>query len=344
MEKSIFKAFLGLSFILVFSSGCQRYGWVTVQYPTAPAMALPENIRNIAVINRSLPPSGVKQTNLQKVGTVIKNQVEGASDQLASDDALKGVFDAAAGTHSLSVIIPSQTRYSGTGTRTTPELMDWNLVKQICADNNADVLLVLETFNSKTDLATSVANTAINALITRSVPTQIAGQVHVDVQCFWRMYDPVQQRIVDEYMTSNTMTFNEGGGVIPVAAPDQLQKVAYANGGEYIARFLPNYSSIRRTMYRRGYGTRENRLMLQAFRRAEVSDWNGALDIWTQIVNTSHKRKNLGRACLNAAVANEVMRKIPDAVTWAQKSYVDYRNRVARYYQNQLKYRMSIEY
>ncbi|HEY0261641.1 MAG TPA: DUF6340 family protein [Chitinophagales bacterium] len=333
-----------LILVIFFSTGCHRYGGVTVQYPTTPAMILPQNVRNIAVINRTLSPgSTIKPTTWQKIGAVVKNQVEGATDQLASDDALKGIFDAAMQTRGVSIIIPPVTHYIGTGTRTTPEIMNWDTVKQICAANNADGLLVLEMFNSKTDVATAVVNKAINAIMTRSIPTQVAGQVHVNVQCFWRLYDPSQMRIVDEYETSKTMTFSEGGGMVPVGSPDQLQKVAYANGGEYISRFLPNYSAVRRTMYRRAYGQKANHQFLIAYRKAEVSDWQGALQIYEQLAQTN-RRKNAGRACLNAAVANEVMGKVPEAVSWAQKSYVDYRNRIADYYQNSLKTRMSIEY
>ena len=63
------------------------------------------------------------------------------------------------------LIIPDTLRMYGTGTREMPELLDWNLVAEICGSEGSDALLVLETFDSNTDLLLSAATEQVAAII-----------------------------------------------------------------------------------------------------------------------------------------------------------------------------------
>ena len=72
-------------------------------------------------------------------------------------------------------------------------------------------------------------------------------------------------------------------------------------------------------MYKRGKGY-EKHEFLRAFRKSEVADWQGAVEVWTQLAKSSNWR-NAGRACLNLAVANEVLGKNADALLWARKAW-----------------------
>jgi hypothetical protein len=156
------------------------------------------------------------------------------------------------------------------------------------------------------------------------------------------LYDPLQRRIIDQFETSNYVNVPNAGGVLPVAPPDALQKVAYNAGVQYIQRFLPIYHYVTRTMYKRGKGY-ERQQFLAAFRRAEVADWQGALPLWLQLAQ-SKKRRNAGRACLNLAVTYEVLGDMNAALQWATKGYEDYRNKICRDYRSELAYRLRIEY
>ncbi|MCK6599990.1 MAG: DUF6340 family protein, partial [Bdellovibrionaceae bacterium] len=78
------------------------------------------------------------------------------------------------------------------------------------------------------------------------------------------------------------------------------------------------------------------------FRKSEVANWKGAYDVWLDIAQKS-SGKNAGRACLNLAVACEVLGKTDEALVWAKKSYEDYGNKLGRDYANVLKYRINVE-
>lgn len=316
---------------------CSKYGSVSLKYPTAPQAILPEGVHTLAIVNRSLTK---KDDHSSVIESVISGEVAG-SDKLASDECLKGVFGRINGWRDISVVIPARTRLYGTGTRETPEILDWKMVKQICDSAKADVLLVLETFDSNSNLLANVVNDGVNAVVS-GTPVAPSRQIRMNVQCFWRLYDPVEQKIIDQYQSTSYMTFNAGSGPLPVPPPDALPKTAYQAGEEYIQRFLPSYYYVRREMYKRGKG-KDKQQFLAAFRHSEVADWEGALPIWQELAKSSN-RKNAGRACLDVAVAYEVLGKTNDAIAWAKKAYEDYGNKLARDYQGQLSYRLRMEY
>jgi hypothetical protein len=319
---------------LLFSS-CSKYGYVSLKYPTAPYAVLPENIHNIAIVNRSLVK---KENNNAVIDAILTGEVAG-SDKMASDECLKGVYDRMNGWRNISIIIPSHSHLYGTGTRQTPEILNWDLVKSICDSSKADALLVLETFDSNSGLLATNVNNQINAVITGNAPPPPNLEIRMNVQSFWRLYDPESKKIIDEYTNTNYLTFNGGGLNIP--PPDALPKTAYNAGEQYIERFLPGYYYVKRDMYKRGKRS-EKQQFKTAFRKTEVANWEGAMEVWTPLTK-SNNRKNAGRACLNMAVACEVLGKTNDAFTWAKKAYEDYGNKLGRDYANKLKYRLNYE-
>ncbi len=336
MKKFIFTS-LVIS-VALFSS-CSKYGYVQLKYPTPPPVYLPEGIHTLAIVNRSLVKKEDKQNSV--IDAIINGKIAG-SDKLASDECLKGVFDRINGYRDINIVIPSQTRLYGTGTRQTPEILDWNLVKQICDSTKADALLVLESFNSSSDVILATVTNQINNVLNGN-PVNVAppSQIRMNVISFWRLYDPIYKKIIDQYQTSSYLTFDAGSSSIPVPPPDALSKTAYAAGQEYIERFLPGYYFVKRDMYKRGKGSSKQKF-LAAFRHSEVADWNGAIPIWEELAKNS-RRKNAGRACVDLAVAYEVLGKTDTALMWAKKAYEDYGNKVGRDYANKLKYRVNIE-
>lgn len=325
-----------LLILCIFSGlGCSKYGSVNLQYPTAPQAYFPSNVKRFALINRSIP----RDEKGAVIEAVFSGEVAG-SDRMASDEALKGVFDRINGWHEIQPVIPAVTRLEGTGTRQTPEILDWNLVQQICDSSGADVLLVLENFDSNSDLIATVVNDGINALV-NGTTMNAPRTIRVNVRCYWRLYDPRERRIVDQFQSSSYMEFNAGNSIAPIPPPDALPRTAYFAGQQYIERFLPGYYTVRRKMYEKGKGP-DNARFRTGFRRAEVADWEGAIEIWKQLADNGNQ-KCAGRACLNIAVGYEVLGDIPQALKWAERGYVDYRDKLSREYRNKLQTRLNIE-
>ena len=334
------KYLLSLIIAVFLFSGCSKYGFVSLHYPLNPSIILPEHVSKIAIANRSL----TKKKEYQKkklIESILSGEIAG-SDRLASDECLRAVYEMMNGHRGIQIVIPEKSRLFGTGTREIPELLDWKLVKSICDSANADALLVLETFDSYTDLLlAAVTNQVANVVAGNSPKPALPNQIRMNVLCYWRLYDPSQKTIIDQYESRSYLVFNCVGSDFKLPPPEALYNTAYAAGQEYIQRFLPGYYTVKRDMYKRGKG-RQKHEFKAAFRHAEVADWQGAIDVWKEILKHAD-RKNAGKACLNIAVAYEVLGNTELALEWAKKSYEDYNNKLGRNYANILLRRKNLE-
>jgi hypothetical protein len=335
VKNSIIKLFL-LAFVF---AGCSKYGYVTLNYPLNPEVYIPENIKSIALVNRSLTKDQDKKNTI--IESIATGEIAGY-DRFASDECLKGVFDNINGRTDIKFIIPPKTRLYGTGTRETPELLDWKLVQSICASSEANALLVLETFDSNSDILATAVNDQVNTIINGGVPKPaVPNQIKMNVVCFWRLYDPSSKTIIDQYQVTKNLTFSGVGRDFLSPPPDALPNTAYAAGQEYIQRYLPGYYTVRRDLYKKGKGSAKQQFKA-AFRRAEVANWQGAIDAWSDIAKNANQ-KNAGRACLNIAVSYEVLGNTDLALQWVKKAYEDYDDKLARDYAKILLKRKNIE-
>jgi Family of unknown function (DUF6340) len=302
-------------------------------------MTLPDNIKRIAVVSRSLSPAENRNANIREA--VLTGEVAG-SDKIASDECLKAIFDRMNGFRDYTIVFPSKIRLMGTGTRVTPDILDWNIVRNICDSTHTDALLVLEMFDSNSDLLATTISNQVNDVINsgKVKPVSLPTQVRMNVLSYWRMYDPQHEAIIDQYQSTNFLTFSTSGP-LHFPPPEALPQTAYSAGEEYVERFLPGYYKVKRDLYKRGKGNFKSHF-LAGFRKSEVANWEGAYDVWKGIAENANN-KNAGRACLNLAVACEVLGKTDEALSWAKKAYEDYGNKLGREYANKLKYRISIE-
>jgi len=325
-----------LIFVALLLSGCSKYGYVRLNFPQAPEAYLPDDVNNIAVVNRSLVEEEAADAKL--IEAIATSEIAG-SDQLASDECIKGVYEGVKQLGGTQLIIPQKVRLYGTGTREMPDLLEWDLVAKICEAEETDALLVLETFDSNTDLLVSAATNQVASIISTGSPTaSLPGQVKMNVVCYWRLYHPGTKSIIDQYQHTSYMTFDLNGGLPP---PNALPETAYTAGIAYIQRFLPGFYVVRRDLYKRTSGSAKHQFMA-GYRRAEVANWQGAIEIWDELSNNS-KQKTAGRACLNIAVANEVLGNTDLALDWAKKSYEYYDDKLGRNYSKILLRRKSFE-
>jgi hypothetical protein len=331
MKKVLFAMLVALSI-----SACSKYGYVSLNFPQPPETFLPDDVNYIAVANRSLVEE--EHADNRTFEAISTSEVAG-SDRLASDECVKGTFDAAKQLDGAEVIIPRKVRLYGTGTREMPELLDWELVAGICESEGTDALLVLETFDSNTDLLLSTATEQAAAIISTGMPkSTLPGTINVHVVCYWRLYHPGTRSIIDQYQHSTYLSFDTNGGLPP---PTALTETAYAAGVAYIDRFLPGFYVERRDLYKRTSGSAKNQFKA-GYRRAEVANWLGAMEIW-ETLSDHPQQKTAGRACLNIAVANEVLGNTDLALDWAKRSYEYHNDKLGRDYSKILLRRKSFE-
>ena len=205
----IIKRTLYVIIIALSLSGCSKYGYVSLNFPQAPQAYLPDDVNFIAVVNRSLVEE--EDANDKLIEAIVTSEIAG-SDRLASDECIKGAYEGFKGMDGTELIIPQKVRLYGTGTREMPDLLDWDLVAEICESEGTDALLVLETFDSNTDLLVSTATEQVSAIISTGSPkSTLPNQVNMNVVCYWRLYHPGTKSIIDQYQHSSYFTFDTNG-------------------------------------------------------------------------------------------------------------------------------------
>jgi hypothetical protein len=110
-------------------------------------------------------------------------------------------------------------------------------------------------------------------------------------------------------------------------------------GIDYAYKIAPMPVRISRTFY--GKSKRVPEMDLGG-RHADVGDWAGAARVWENGLEGAEPR-DAGRLSYNIAIANEVLGNWETARQWAERSYVEFGNKDAREYVNQLERRVRRE-
>jgi hypothetical protein len=96
----------------------------------------------------------------------------------------------------------------------------------------------------------------------------------------------------------------------------------------YGARISPTWYTVHREFYKK---IKKDANFATGSRRAQVNDWNGAVEAWSRAAQ-SRNAKVAGRAAFNLALAYEVLGDLDNAKRWVNKSYADFGNKKARRY------------
>ncbi|HOX83634.1 MAG TPA: DUF6340 family protein [Chryseolinea sp.] len=316
------------SFILValaFSACKTDLVYMNIMEP-AP-VSMPPDIKIIGVINRSIASKETKAINvldevlsaegpeLDKLGA--KESITGLRDELMTNDRFT------------EVILLDDLNLTTTGAGVFPSALSWDIVQQICAQNNVDAIFSLEIFDTDTKINYSNVPVKINTPLGNIPAVEHHATMITYVKTGWRIYDPVGKIILDEHAITKSLTFM-GKGINPAVAAagligrkDAVKQTANNVGHEYASGILPYRIRVRREYYVKG----SNNFVI-AKRRAQTGNWDSAAELWKK--ETDNKKNSVaGMACYNMAIINEINGELDEAIVWAQKSYEDYNNKLA---------------
>jgi hypothetical protein len=292
-------------------------------------VTIPGHIKNVGVINRSLPTKETKVLDVvDKVLTV-----EGANlDKDGSDASIKGLVDELSANNRFTSVEALKIDFRTPKNGLFPVPLSWEIVDRICKETGKDALFALEIYDTDTKINYSNKPVEIKTL----VGTLPALEHHADMETIvkqgWRIYDPAGRAILDEYNLGESVVYS-GKGVNPMVAAagligrkDAVKEVSNKAGHEYAMRILPFELRVMRDYYVKG----TNNFKI-AKRRAQVGKWNEAGELWEK--ETDNPRlKVAGRACYNMAIINEINGDLDQALQWAQKAYEDYNIKLALRY------------
>lgn len=294
-------------------------------------VTLSQDIKNVGVINRSMPTDETKVidildkiltlegVNLDKDGA--EQAILGLTDELNNNkrfNEVKNLSDIDFRTPKLGIF---------------PVPLSWEIVDKICKETGTDALFALETFDTDSRFDYSKDNIKIKTPLGLTVPG-IEHHIKMEtiVKSGWRIYDPADRVIADEFNHYQSIVFN-GSGINPVAAAagligrkEAVREVSNKAGHEYALRIIPFTLRVMRDYFVKG----SNNFKI-AKRKAQLGKWDEAGVLWEK-ETTNPKMKVAGRACYNMAIINEINGDVDKALQWAQKAYEDYNIKLAQRY------------
>jgi len=305
-------------------------------------ITIPSDVMKIGIINRSVPSEGNK--TLDQIDKILS--LEGLKmDKEGAEAAVAGVQDELTRFvryESVSIIDDIEVQRKGLGV--FPAALSWDDVNRICEENDVDLLISLEFYDTdtKADVSAEMVEVPNNFGIKAKVPhTRVT--LNTVIKNGWRVYYPPTKDILDEIASNNYVT-STGQGINPVKAMEAVvgRKEAVLQNSTYIGNLYGLDTRPKSRRVTRDYFVSGTDNFVVAKRRAQTGDWQGAAQLWEQELNNP-KGKIAGRACYNMAIISEINGDLDQAMEWASRSYSDYGTNEALRYINILRNRMNDE-
>lgn len=333
-------SYLTLIALVTFSSCKTNLVYINATNP-AP-VTISKETKNVGIITRTTP------TEDNKILNTIHQARSGETLKLiqeSSAECVRGLNNALTQNKRFDIVKPItdvelKTPVSGT----FPSQLSWTEVEKICQDHGVDVLFVLEVFDSELKVVPlNVPPPKINEVVDiLNTATQARVNIITTVKTGWRIYDPKKKYIIDEYSMYENLTVTASAVNIintteaMLGRKEAIKQSSNHMGHVYADRIIPYWVKLTRDYFVKGSSN-----LKIATRRARTGNWDGAGELWLQDTKSA-KRKIAGRACYNMAILNEINGDLDAAISWAQKSYEDYNNRLALQYVNMLKNRRRV--
>ncbi len=303
---------------------------------TQPApVTVPAYVKKVGVIDRTSPSAEAKRLDdLDKVLTLEGSDLDslgkigsiaGLTDELLTNDRFNSVTDLSSINFRTSAVL------------TFPDPLSWQIVQSVCDENDVDAVFALEYYDTDTQIHYNATEETKKAPLL-SVLLEPNSSIETVVKTGWRIYEPQQQSILDEYVITRSIVSSGSLASTAIALKtrkDAVTRVSNETGHAYAVRLLPYDISVTRDYYVKG-----TQNFVMARRKAQNGKWDEAGALWEKEV-TNNKGDIAGRACYNMAIINEINGNLEEAIKWAEKSYEDYGNKLARDYARVLKNRRN---
>jgi hypothetical protein len=297
---------------------------------------LPAHFQKFVLADRTRPGKG----NGQQALNILEGLLTGEGlfqDKWASEDCLEGLRQVLTQTPRYTVTIAAlDTALKGTGRQQVLPPLDWKTVGRIIGTDTTTALVVLEAFDSNTDIVYDLVPTQQRQSDgTTTTINQHRARGRVNVITTWRIYDIKNKTISDQFTQTSNQVFEGQGqtqqdalGRLP-ARYEMSRRAGIVAGSQYGHRISPQFVWVAREFYRKAKGTPE---MKAAGRLARFQNWQGASDIWNKLASNPDP-KVARRASFNMALIAEQSGDLDLALQWANRSAQMGDRRAPRYVQ-----------
>lgn len=315
---------------LLLLASCSGIKGMRVQVIRPAKITVKQPIQKIALLNRSIPSVH------EGVEGVLTGELP-AQDKDLSEECIRG----------LNELLNTSTRFQVKRCEGTMNAADgkslsfgnplsWEAVDSLCALYQTDAIMALEYFDTDYSILNpgATATAAVTSVLNGGNGT-VQAQGTAKATAGFRIYDPKTQSIVyeDRFNYKKIWTQQSTNPIDAVAKlikkNPALLAVSYETGTEFAMNIVPLYYWENRDMYKGKKGA-----MQIGERQALAKDWESAVKTWTEVYDSSTKRKVRAKAAFNAALGYEVLGDLTQAQAWVQKAYVEGGKSTALRYSN----------
>ena len=340
--KTLEKTF-GFSLFILGLFAVASCGTATTQLQVLqPAeLTIPDHIEVIATLDRSRPRSGFRNA----LEAVFTGESIG-QDRRGRESAIDGLTNALTRTPRFQV---KSTGMEMTGSRNGNRMeapLPWSEIERLAERHKVDAILAIESFDSDSRTYTKERKYTKKVDGVEVDKIEYKTKQDIRVRVGWRLYDPKERIIVDEFTAISDIDVDGRGDTEELSVanlPDQIRvvrDVSYDAGVLYGMRIAPVWITVSRTFYTTSKKA-DKALMQKAARYTKSDNWEAATKIWKSLINQSLESKTPGKAAHNLAVAAERLGKLEYALDWAKKAYFDYGNKSSKNYIRDLERRLN---
>ncbi len=317
-----------------------KTSYISVNVLKPARIDVPNEIKSVAIINRSLPAKEERAMN------IIEGVISGEgifNDRLGSEKCITGAIQLLNNSPRFKAVFPGDIDLRGTGTDVFPPALEWNIIENISNRYNVDAVIALETFDSDSYTSFDRREYTREEDGKKVRYVEHIAIIDMEIEAGWRIYFTGKEQIVDENVYVDRISWDASGQTREAAKRNLPSKTSliedagFFAGQQYAERISPVWITVSRSFYSGGSEELE-----RASRYAKQGNWDDAAEIWKSEVNSGDP-KIAGYAAFDLALSYEMNGDLNSALEWAEKSYYDFNNKRARSYIGTLKGRISDE-
>ncbi len=303
------KIFITFSiFVLVLLNSCKTYDYFSIKVLEPADLAFPANYKKIVIAHNLYRTSADTSGTIYSLFGTIKTDTAYLYDLIASeaifslqdflnvsDRFVAGIFD------SIHYRYPKSTDDF--------TMNDLDLIRQICHENDADALVLLNDFSTFD---------SYDMMIDRW--GAYFGEFKVVVKTSWLLFDPFKAKIADSKITLDTLYFQTEPWYFDESInefdfrKDVLIKSASHAGMGYGKRISPFWTETGRLIFKNG-----SKELRKGFKESQLGNWQNAANYWQKALNNP-QILNQAKAAFNLGLAYEMDGSLEPAIEWVQKS------------------------
>lgn len=292
---------------------------ISVQKPSE--LILPSDVNRILVLNNTTMQNKEKTSIMESILT--GEQLQG--DKVASENCIQGLVNTLNESNRYqAVAVSDQSIYN------IDNSIDWKLLNDVCIEQGSELMIVMNLFDTDAQMGGMITGVATGG-------TPVYGEAVFDI------YYPKEELIIHNMKIADGIYVQSNVGIDPLLILDDMARkrgstneLAYKVGSTAAWTMVPYWIWVDRKYYKRGSKGLKN-----ASRLIRNGNWDLAEKKLDLILSSAEKQKELERATFNMALVKEGKGNLTSAVEYAEKAALEFDNKIAPEYLNQLKQRLE---